>query len=230
MYEISNEAYKDEEIKAIIGKENINHKIALANLQKGLEDVESQEKAQLAKFVDYYVENGFDDFANSYPEEQFMLDSEFQVIEPLDEEKRFIKGFIDRLDDLEQNVNIIDYKSSLSSYKKEDFYLNEKHPKLKNFQLGIYMLYASQKYPDKKRSAHLISFKENQPKSIELSSEKFDAFYQSEIKNQIKQVQQEINRGRFIYNNTDEKACQYCNFATLCHQAVLDKEIADEQE
>ena len=231
IYGISEQAFQDEEIRAIIGQENINHKIALTNLQKGLDDVNSTEKSHLAKFVDYYIEQGFDDFKNSHPEEQFMLDDAFNVVEPLDEKRRFIKGFIDRLDDLAEHVNIIDYKSSLSSYKKEDFYLDEeKHPQLKNFQLGIYMLYASKKYPQKSRSAHLLSFKEKKPKIIELTNEQFNGFYESEIKKQIKDVQHKINSGMFCYDNSDEKVCQYCNFSSLCHQAVLDKEIADEQE
>ena len=230
MLSVSEQAYQSKEIQAIIGKENINHKIALINLQKGLDNINSTDKSHLAKFVDYYVEQGFDNFENSHPEEQFMLDSEFNVIEPLDEEKRFIKGFIDRLDDLEEHVNIIDYKSSLSSYQQKDFMLDKEHPKLKNFQLGIYMLYASKKYPQKTKNAHLLSFKDEQPKTIELKSEQFNAFYESEIKKQIKEVQNNINNGIFSYNNSDEKVCKYCNFATLCHQAVLDKEIADEQE
>jgi ATP-dependent helicase/DNAse subunit B len=60
-----------------------------------------------------------------------MLDDDFrpidletlseEEIQTVDKEKRFIKGFIDRLDNLKDGVNIIDYKSSVGSKNKKDF-------------------------------------------------------------------------------------------------------------
>ena len=254
MLAVSFEAYNAQEIQKMITSENINHKIDLAVLQNGLDDTQSEQKAELAKFVDYFVENEFEFFTKSYAEEFFMLDDHFRVIElgdldikreadrekieALDREKRFIKGFIDRVDNLSERVNIIDYKSSVGSKKMADF----KAESLRDYQLGIYMLYAMQKYPDKTYEAHLLSFKSSDNKtskryyntSISLSTQEgsknlFDKNYENTLKKQIKEIQTKINSGDFRFNKSDEKVCEYCNFQHICHQAVLDKEVVDEE-
>ena len=251
MLNCSNQAYKSNAIQKIIGdkEENIYHKIDLAVLQNGLEDIQSQNKSELAKFVDYFIKNKFEGFKNSNPEELFMLDSEFNVIdldnktpneiEQISKNNRFIKGFIDRLDNLEDGVNIIDYKSSVGSKNIKDF----KSESLKDYQLGIYMLYATQKYPNKNNySAHLLSFKEkDKPSSQDYNTSisipynnrgtiiEFDNEYIKTIKQQINKISANISNGKFTFDNRDEKTCEYCNYKHICHQAVLDKEIKDEQ-
>ena len=230
MLDISNKAYKSEEIQDIIGydkegnlKENINHKITLKEIQQGLDDPQSDQKSHLSRFVDYVLENKFEYFRNSHPEEEFMLGSDFAPIDTKEEQKRFIKGFIDRLDDLTNEVNIIDYKSSLNSYSRSDFVFDE-NGKLKNFQLGLYMLYARQKYPNKKAySAHLVSFKEEKPAYIELDTKKYDDEYETKMKEQIVTIKERINGGRFAFDNSDAKVCEHCDYATICHQGVLQK-------
>ena len=246
MFEISEEAYVSKEIQDAIGydkegnlKENINHKITLKEIQQGLDDPNAAQKSHLARFVDYVLENRFEYFQNSHAEEEFMLDSEFAPLdieakskeekERIDKEKRFLKGFIDRLDNLKNEVNIIDYKSSLSSYSRSDFLLDKENGELKNFQLGLYMLYAKQRYPNKQSyNAHLVSFKEQKPMYIELKDEKYTDEYEQKMKEQILQIQKKINGGIFAFDNSDEKVCEYCDFATLCHQAVLSKDIKND--
>jgi len=223
MFECSNEAY--EEIKKEIKEENIYHKIELQLLQKGLDDVNSLNKGELAKFVDDFLEKEFEGFVNSNAEELFMLDENFKPIDlkdknddeikKIDEEKRFIKGFIDRLDNLENKVNIIDYKSSLKSYSEKDF----KKDILKNFQLGLYLLYATQQYPDKSYKASLISFKDNDKNPINLTEKEFNAEYINILKNKIKDISQNISEGNFEFNN---EKCEWCNYKHICHQAVLE--------
>jgi len=226
MLECSNEAYNTDEIKELIKQENVYHKLELKLLQKGLDNTES--KAELAKFVDYFYENKFDGFKHSNPEEKFILDENFKFID-LDnmnekeiEEKRFIKGFIDRLDELEDNsINIIDYKSSLKNKKKKNFNKDT----LKDFQLGLYLLYAIQKYPNKSNyKASLVSFKESDnKKSIFLSTNgkgkgKFDEEYIEILKDKIKEISKNIADGNFMFSNEE---CNLCDYKYICHADVL---------
>ena len=244
MLDISNIAFNHKETLDNIGgkdKININHHIDLTVLQNGLDDI-NENKGELAKFVDYFIANKFEYFKNSNCEELFMLDSDFKVIdlqglEPkdekdkkelkeIDDEHRFIKGFVDRLDNLKEEVNIIDYKSSVKSYSQNDFIFKDN--KLKNYQLGIYMLYAMQKYPNKSYKAHLLSFKDqNYNDNISIDNKIFDNDYSTKMKELIKDIQQKINSGNFSFDNSDEKVCEHCNYKHICHQAVLNKEIAD---
>ena len=233
MLDISKEVFNHDKTKKDIGydkygnlKLNINHKIDLQILQKGLEHIDSTDKSELAKFVDYYIENCFDGFKNSSAEELFILDSDFKP--RTNENKRFIKGFIDRLDVLNNGeVNIIDYKSSVKSYNIKDFILDEDNH-IKNVQLGIYMLYVKQKYKDKSYNAHLLSFKDDKPNDkIKIDDTICDVAYETMLKKQILQIKDNINSGKFNFNNSDEKVCEYCNFKYICHQVVLSKEISD---
>lgn len=248
MYDISQKAYDDKETQGNIGigKENINHKIELEIFRKGLNDIHSTDKSELAKFVDYFYENKFEYFKHTNSEELFMLDSDFNVIDldgKTDEEidhisklERFIKGYIDRLDNLNEDVNIIDYKSSVKSKNIKDL----QKESLKDYQLGLYMLYATQQYPNKNHNAHLLSFKESdKPTTQEYNTSisipyskrgvdiEFDNNYKETLKNQIITIKDNINNGKFAFNNSDEKNCEYCNFSRICHQLALNKEISD---
>ena len=97
---------------------------------------------------------------------------------------------------------------------------------LKNFQLGLYMLYAKQHYPNKESyNAYLVSYKKEKIETVKLEDKNYDDEYETKMKEQIRKIQDRINSGRFAFDNRDEKVCEHCNFATICHQAVLDKEI-----
>jgi CRISPR/Cas system-associated exonuclease Cas4 (RecB family) len=228
MLNLSNEAYENEKIQKDIKEENINHKIDLALLQVGLDDIYSENKKELAKFVDYFINGNFEEFKNSNPEEEFILDSEFNIVDLYDknrENKRFIKGYIDRLDNLTDEVNIIDYKSSLNSYTKKDFEFDDNN--LKNYQLGIYMLYSHKQYSNnKEHNSQLLAFKKqgkNEISTISLDSSKYTFEYEDKLKRNIINIKNSINKGEFPFNNKDEKTCGYCSFKNICHQKVLSK-------
>lgn len=239
MLDISKKAYKHKETLDNIGgvdKKNINHDIDLTVLQNGLDGINAN-KGELAKFVDYFIENKFEYFKKSNSEELFMLDSDFKLInldglsddavKKISKGERFIKGFIDRLDNLKDEVNIIDYKSSLGSYNGSTFKF-DKVDNLKDFQLGIYMLYAKQKYPKKSYKAHLLSFKDKTYNDkVSINDDIFDDDYAIKMKQKIKEIQENINSGKFNFDNHDEKVCEWCNYRHICHQAVLTKEIVD---
>jgi len=227
MLTISQEAFESDEIKKIIGydkdgnlKLNIYHKIELKNLQKGLTNPD-ETKQELAKFVDYYIKHKFNDFQTSLPEEEFMLDIDLKPT--TDENERFIKGFIDRLDELGEEINIIDYKSSLSSYSKKDFLF--KDGKLKNYQLGLYMLYAKQAYPNKKYNSHLISFKKEKPQIIALNDKEYNDEYEQNLKQGIFEIRDNINSGKFCFDNSD---CEWCDYKHICFYNELNKGGDDE--
>jgi RecB family exonuclease len=252
MKQCSIDAYRSEKIQNEMGEENIYHKIDIEIFQKGLDNIESKNKGELAKFVDYFCENGFEGFVHSNPEELFMLDTDFKPIDlneldpnkeedrekikKIDAQKRFIKGFIDRLDNLENGVNIIDYKSSLNSKNIKDF----KKESLKDFQLGIYLLYVTQKYPDKQNyNAHLLSFKEKDcvngryynDTKIAIPNKKieFDEEYKAVLIQKIKDISKSIEDGNLAFNSEDEKNCEWCNYRHICHQAVLNKRAKEEE-
>ena len=122
MYDISIEAYKHEETVEPRGKEklveNIHHQIFLSTLQAGLQD--ERDLGLLAKFVDYYIENAekFEYFQNTEFEKEFALDDDLKPYKIKDKYDKdyFIKGFIDRFDNLDEHINVIDYKSNITSY------------------------------------------------------------------------------------------------------------------
>jgi RecB family exonuclease len=248
MLEISYTAYIHEETRKNIKEENINHKIELHILQLGLDDINSTKKQELTKFVDYYIEHQFEHFENSNAEELFMLDQDFKVIDlggksedeikQIDKDNRFIKGFIDRLDNLSKEVNIIDYKASLKSKNLKDF----QEKSLKDYQLGIYMLYARQKYSDKTHNTHLLTFNDkdktyNNTKVYLTDKEDhevykknlYDETYETTLKQQILEIQGSITMGEFSFNNSDEKTCEFCNYKHICHQNILNKTICKEE-
>jgi ATP-dependent exoDNAse (exonuclease V) beta subunit len=114
MYEVSVEAYHDDRTKeARPNGENIHHRIFLSTLQAGLND--DRDPGVLAKFVDYYIANAeaLDHFQKTEFEAEFLLDAELKPYERKDEKDYgyFIRGFVDRLDVLDDRINIIDYKS-----------------------------------------------------------------------------------------------------------------------
>ena len=233
MYQISLKAYNDEETQKNIDNENIHHQIFLSSLQAGLKD--EREKGLLAKFVDYYIKNADEHlyFTKSEFEKEFALDSELKPYKLEDENDRnyFIKGFIDRFDNLKDVVHIIDYKS-----KKVDKVDKEKQTQideLQDVQLALYILYASQAYPNKIYDSYLLSFKGNDEgvPFASLSNDgdsAYDDEYEQKLKQLIFDTKANIEAGKFSFNNSDEKVCGYCDMRFLCHSGVLSKNIGGE--
>lgn len=241
MYEKSLEAYAHEETTNNIEKPNIHHQIFLSSLQAGLKD--ERNKGLLAKFVDYYIENAeeFAYFQNSSFEKEFALDSNLKPYTLINAEDKnyFIKGFIDRFDELANHINIIDYKSKKMS-SNIDKAKQEQVQTLKDVQLALYVLYASQQYEEKEHKAHLLSFKGENPhyhfanlSTVEglKDTVHYSEAYNEELKKVIFDTKQNIETGNFAFNNGDETACGYCDMKFLCHESVLsknNKEVANE--
>ena len=226
MYYISIEAYHHEKTTKERGEENIHHQIFLSTLQAGLKD--DRDAGLLAKFVDYYIDKAevFVYFQNSEFEKEFALDSKLQpyTLQNKDDKNYFIRGFIDRFDNLESRVNVIDYKSkkigTKSGKHKET---QEKIDELKDVQLALYILYAKQQYPDKEYYSSLLSFKGESKAAHfgELVHEAFDEAYEEKLKGIIFNTKKGIEKGEFSFDNSDEKACGWCDYRFICHEGVL---------
>ena len=221
MYGVSMGAYK-EFIKKSGVEENIHHKIFLSSLQAGLQD--NRKKGILAKFVDYYIENAqeFNYFKNSEFEKEFALDNELKPYElkDKDDQNYFIKGFIDRFDNLDNHINIVDYKSK--KVQRKDKKKQEDMETLKDIQLALYILYAKQKYPNKTIDAHLLSFKGNDY-GIKFAS--LDDIDDNEVKQVVFDTKKSIENGDFHFDNSDEQACGWCDMRFICHESVLSKKV-----
>ncbi len=219
---------------------NIYHDIVYSEFLKGLSGENS--KSVLTKFVDYYIENcqEFNYFSNSKFEFQFALDNNLKpyYLRTSDDTSFFIKGFIDRYDDLDGCVNIIDYKS-----KKSNTILIQKLEDISSFkdvQLGLYMLYARQCVLNKEHNASLLTFNSDKPylhfSKISSNNEEipivrnkatgvlFDEKYEEGLKTRIFEVKEKISNGEFAFNNNDESVCGYCEIKHICHHSVLHKE------
>ena len=228
MYKISFEAYTHKDTVEPRGKpkieENIHHQIFLSILQAGLQD--DRRLGLLAKFVDYYIERAdeFEHFGSTEFEKEFVLDSELKPYTPKDKEDTnyFIKGYIDRFDNLTTQINIIDYKSKKVESKIHQETQN-KIDELKDIQLSLYILYASQEYPDSKYLASLVSFKAD--KSIDRKtnkkeynfanlckndeSETYNSEFETNLKKLIFTTKENIENGKFGFDNNDEQMCEW---------------------
>lgn len=232
MHTKSLEAYK----KMLEDKdENIHHNIFLLSLQSGLKN--SKKAGVLSKFVDYYIEKAdeFNHFADSEFEKEFALDEELKPykLKNEDDENYFIKGFIDRFDNLEKRINIIDYKSKkMNNLIDKD--KMQQIEELNDVQLALYILYAKQDYPNKEYVSHLLSFKgdrayyhfanlsntENLKNTLHYTPE-----YETKLKEVIFKTKKDIEDGKFSFNNSDEKMCRYCDIKHICHESVLSKKF-----
>jgi len=228
MYDISIEAYNHKDTQNPRGKdklvENIHHKIFLSTLQAGLKD--DRDAGLLAKFVDYYIKyaDEFNYFKDTQFEKEFALDSELKPYElkNKDDKNYFIKGFIDRFDNLENSINIVDYKSK--KVKSKDKAKQEEVDTQKDVQLALYILYASQHYPNKIYDSYLLSFKGNDKgvKFASLSNEdKYNEEYENDLKQLIFDTKKNIENGEFGFDNSDEKMCGWCDVKNICQESVF---------
>ena len=103
---------------------------------------------------------------------------------------------------------------------------------LKDVQLALYILYASQQHPDFQYKAHLLSFKGENPyyhfanlSTIEelKDTAHYNSDYNEQLKKLIYETKDNIEAGHFVFNNADEKACGYCDIRLMCHEGVLNK-------
>ncbi|MGB3751190.1 MAG: PD-(D/E)XK nuclease family protein, partial [Arcobacteraceae bacterium] len=228
MYEVSIEAYNHKNTMEPRGKKkvipNILHKIFLSTLQAGLKD--ERDLGLLAKFVNYYIKNAdeFNYFKNTEFEKEFALDNQLKPYELKDENDTnyFIKGFIDRFDNLKDHINIVDYKSK--KVKGVDKKKQEEVDTLKDIQLSLYILYTKQNYPNKSYDSHLLSFKGNDSgvKFASLGNETFDGF-EDELKKMIFDTKDSIENGEFGFDDSDEQVCGWCDIRNICHVGVLSK-------
>lgn len=220
MYEVSLEAYNHENTLKD-KQENIHHKIFLTTLQAGLKN--NSPAGLLAKFVDYYIEQAdkFSYFQDTHFERCFYLDDDLKPT--TDETNYFIKGFIDRLDNLKDKINIIDYKSK--KVERLDKKKQKQIEELEDIQLALYLLYTSQVYPNKSYDAHLLSFKGNSKgvKFATLDDKLYTDEYEKRLKNLIHSTKQNIENGDFSFNNNDEDICGYCDIKFICHENILSK-------
>lgn len=237
MYGVSMGAYK-EFMKEQGTEENIHHKIFLSTLQAGLKD--DRHLGLLAKFVNYYIERAdeFEHFKNTEFEKEFVLDSDLKpyTLKGKDDKNYFIKGYIDRFDNLSNQINIIDYKSKKVETKIHQE-TQDKIDELKDIQLSLYILYASQEYPDSKYLASLVSFKADKKPDRKTNKKEYNfanlwkdneyETYNSEFETNLKKLifntKDNIGNGKFVFDNSDEKMCEWCDIKYICHESVLSK-------
>ena len=221
-----------------IKEENIYHTLYKYTLARGLKD--DKEDGLLIKFINYYDEKKeeLNYFINSEFEKEFALDINLEPYEIKDKDDKnyFIKGYIDRFDNLKNQVNIVDYKS-----KKADGVLQDKLEEIKNFkdfQLGLYSLFATQEY-QKDVDSYLLTFKSknNHTMFARVSTNSdlipqnrgkdtgvlFDEEYKNSFKANIFAIKEKIEQGDFRFDSSDDTYCGYCEIGFMCNKNLLNK-------
>jgi hypothetical protein len=240
MFEVLQEEYEsfinnpDNEIK----EENIFHVLYKYTLARGLND--DKNDGLLIKFINYYEEKKeeLNYFINSEFEKEFALDNELKPYKLIDENDKnyFIKGYIDRFDNLKNHINIVDYKS-----KKADGVLQNKLEEIKNFkdfQLGLYTLYATQEYK-KDVDSYLLTFKTDNDytKFARVTTNNglipqkrgkdtgvwYDENYKNDLKSNIFSIKEKIENGDFRFDSNDDTYCGYCEIGFMCNKSLLNK-------
>ena len=240
MFDVLQEEYEsfinnpDNEIK----EENIFHILYKYTLARGLKD--DKNDGLLIKFINYYEEKKeeLNYFINSEFEKEFVLDNELKPYKLVDENDKnyFIKGYIDRFDNLKNQVNIIDYKS-----KKANGVLQDKIDEIfnfKDFQLGLYTLYATQEYK-KDVDSYLLTFKtdNNYTKFARVTTNNelipqnrgkdtgvwYDENYKNDLKSNIFSIKEKIENGNFRFDRNDDTYCGYCEIGFMCNKSLISK-------
>jgi CRISPR/Cas system-associated exonuclease Cas4 (RecB family) len=233
---ILDEAYK-ETIAESSNDENIHHKIQYLSMIKGLHE-ELQSPGVISNFFDYF----FDKNSNHY-----MFEDIYDVEHKIDYKTFSIEGVpiggaIDRIDKTDDFVRVIDYKSSA----KKDDDLFEKLRNLRSFQLPVYITYCKEQVANntdteidamlfapaqktefskiKQSGDTTVFITEKNRKLIEEAHEG----YLDKVKMKLKEIWDAINTGKFEFRG-DEDTCKYCDYSSMCHKAVLRKEVSDEQ-
>lgn len=238
MYEVLQIEYDKymEELKTQNQEENIYHQIFKQTLAKGLKD--ENQNGILINFINYYDENKeeLNYFIDTQFEKEFALDKDLKPYTLLDKDDKnyFIKGYIDRFDNLQNQINIIDYKS-----KKADAVLQDKLDEIKefkDFQLGLYSLYAKEEYK-KEVDSYLLTFKTSgnlytqfarlttNEKQIPKNRGKdsgvlYDDAFEENLKVNILRIKQQIEDGDFRFDSSNEAYCGYCEVKFMCNNGV----------
>lgn len=222
-----------------IKEENVYHRIYKYTLAKGLKD--NRKNGLLINFINYYDEKKeeLNYFANSEFEKKFTLDNELNpyTLKNKDDKDYFIKGYIDRFDNLKEHINIIDYKS-----KKTDYVLKDKLEEIRDFkdyQLGLYTLYSTKEYK-KDIDSYLLTFKTDKKTFVKFArvatNEDFiplnrgneigvlyDEEYENDLKTNIFTIKNSIEEGDFRFDNSNEDYCGYCEIKNMCNEGLLNK-------
>jgi CRISPR/Cas system-associated exonuclease Cas4 (RecB family) len=203
---------------------NIFHEIVLHDLLKGLFE-EHHERGLLIRFLDYVYANGkLEHFIKS--EQRFMLDENFTIT--TDKDAAMLKGFIDRIDlDTENKLlTVIDYKTGKYSKEKEKRLLEEMMAH-KQFQLPLYLLYASQAYADHTIDSYLLAMRDGKGTKAyahmstdEANGLVFDEAYAQGLKERIREIKVGIEEGNFGMSPSDAN-CEYCPHERICHKDIL---------
>ncbi|MBT0879771.1 MULTISPECIES: PD-(D/E)XK nuclease family protein [unclassified Campylobacter] len=194
---------------------NIYMKIYKNKLLKGISN--DDEPSAVAKFLKYYEdyrsENNINDTKTEF---EFFLDKD---LNPSDENNYYIKGFIDRLDIGDDFINIVDYKSSKKD--KIDEKRMEQIKSYEDFQLGLYLLYASKKYPNMKYyKASLLTFNTKNLKT-EFAFLEYSQEYLKGLEQEIKKLDEFIQKGEFKAKENDN--CKYCPINNICDKGTNDE-------
>ncbi|MCT7464710.1 PD-(D/E)XK nuclease family protein [Aliarcobacter cryaerophilus] len=241
MLDVLEEAYEEfiNDPNNEIKEENIYHMLFKHELSKGLKE-EDKENGLLIKFINYYDENKefLNYFINSEFEKEFALNSNLEPykIENESDQNYFIRGYIDRFDNLDNQVNIIDYKS-----KKADGILQDKLEEIKSFkdfQLGLYTLFATQEHI-KDVDSHLLTFKSKNDYTIfarvttkedlipKVKDKDIGVLFDEDFKNSFKAnifaIKEKIEQGNFRFDSSDDTYCGYCEIWFMCNKSLLDK-------
>ncbi len=158
-------------------------------------------------------------------------EKEFRVAFSLSDERKVqIKGIIDRIDEKDQSLRIVDYKSGdgETSFKTLESLFEKEKSKLKAIrQVFLYAWAYKEKNPNEKKPIQMAlyflrkSYTKFEPEiSIKGSKkEKIEDFqeYREPFENQLRVWMDEIFDANvpFAQSKTDE-SCEYCRFVSLC--------------
>lgn len=230
-------------------KKNILHELDIKELEKGLNNQEHnrhEERGPLARFVDYVIQEGagFDFFKNSAFEIPIFLDQAFNPVET--KEESFIRGVVDRIDHLSNEINILDYKSKKKISNPQEC---EKMKAITEFQLPLYTLYALQKEEPPAVTSSFITFNhQNTSKTSKKDINKiefgclstntakieksqgvhFDQTYKKRLIEKVSQIKVDIENGDFYFDQKNEKRCSHCHMKHLCHHKLLTKTTSEQ--
>lgn len=236
MMSIAGEAFK-EMIKEGGIEETIDHRVQLFELTRGLEEepADDKDKGVLLKFLEYVYDesNAYGYMLRNLREVEYKFEpSEFDI------DGIPMKGYIDRVDVADDRVVLIDYKptKTISTTILED--MLEKIQSFKEYQLPVYSLLANKRFnADRSRAVEsfLLTFKNKKGEEFSRVTYKDGVFsfekktgrnetteipdpdYENNMKNEIKNIVANINKGDFRFS-LDEDACDWCNFTKICRR------------
>jgi RecB family exonuclease len=229
MYDISSEALgnflKENKIE-----ETVFHRARMKEMTAGLlESVSEKQKGVLLRFLEM-----------EYNTEQERVLAAFQEAEhPITENTPVkgisLRGFIDRIDNHEGLMHVIDYKPT----KKVDIASQfEKITQFKDFQLPFYAFYTRDHLGAEAVEASLLSYRDGgnrfarftvndtgvtcENKQGRKSSEQvFLDGFEEQCEEAAYRIIENVKAGRFPAA-PDDGACEYCSFSSICRQSEVE--------